>query len=709
MRPERWSLRLRIFLFFALIGLSGAAMITGGMVLAASRIGAEAVPHLVLAGGASAFGLLLVTAWVWQLFDENVARPIQLLTGELDAKARMASKGGEIPTEPARYLGGLGPAAARVADALGDARGDADGAVRAAMGEVLAEKAQLEAVLRDLRECVLICNLSNEILLYNSEAQRLLGEASDVGLGRSLFRLVTEQPIRHALERLRLRFRSGRYLRHRDYLSLAVVCASRDGRRMLQGRLSLILSEAGAIDGFVLTLRDATTLIADHAARDHLLKDMLEGLRRPTANLRAAAEIVSGAGEMPAETRERFIGLMTEETETLARRIERLADAYQDLRAGGWTMNDVSVEGLVACLSDRIGAGSGPEIVHAGREVWMNCDSFTVVELLLRLVREIATAPGVGRIAVAAEPSGAHVFVDLIWQGPPLGEARTEAVLDEALADGLAGLTGRDVLIHHRTEIWSDRLSDGRARLRLPLPPAVEDHDRAPAGVLPARPEFYDFSLLTRRVPEYVGKTPLREATFVVFDTETTGLFPSAGDEIVQIAGVRIVNGRVIRGEVFDRLVDPGRRIPAASTRVHGITDEMVAGAPSAREVLPAFHDFCAGDILVAHNAPFDMKFLQLKQGVVGCRFDNPVLDTVLLSAHLFGEGADHTLDALAHRFGATFPEGARHTAIADALVTAEVLAQMVPVLAAEGVETVEDALAVSAEAGALRRKQSAY
>lgn len=197
-----------------------------------------------------------------------------------------------------------------------------------------------------------------------------------------------------------------------------------------------------------------------------------------------------------------------------------------------------------------------------------------------------------------------------------------------------------------------------------------------------------DFDILHAPLPARLAEAAPRAATYVVFDTETTGLLPDQGDEIVQIAAVRVVAGKMRPDDRFDLLVNPGRIIPAASTAIHGIRDADVAGACDVPEAIRRFHAFAHDAVLVAHNAPFDMTFLRRREAELGLRFDMPVLDTVLLSAILFGQGEVHTLDAVCARLGVVIPEAVRHTAIGDAIGTAAALERMLPMLEGTGHDT---------------------
>lgn len=206
----------------------------------------------------------------------------------------------------------------------------------------------------------------------------------------------------------------------------------------------------------------------------------------------------------------------------------------------------------------------------------------------------------------------------------------------------------------------------------------LPDTGPAAAAIVDA---VYDFELLTVSQYDSLTRQPSQALTYVVFDTETTGLLPDRGDEIVQLAAVRVVNGRRIPGEVLNTLVNPGRPIPPSSTRIHGITDAMVKDAPSPAEVARQFHAFAKGAVLVAHNADFDMAFL--RRAAPDLHFDQPVMDTCVLSAMVFGAAGNHSLDALAERLNVELSDEARHTALGDAVATADILLKLLAALQA--------------------------
>lgn len=196
----------------------------------------------------------------------------------------------------------------------------------------------------------------------------------------------------------------------------------------------------------------------------------------------------------------------------------------------------------------------------------------------------------------------------------------------------------------------------------------------------------YEFALLGEAPPLDMENTPLEDLTYTVFDTETTGLDPQK-DSLLQVGAVRVLNGRMVDGERFDHLINPGVPIPTASTAVHHIDDKMVADAETPPLVVARFRQFAEGSVLVAHNAAFDMTFLnRVEKG-----WPHPVVDTVLVSAMLFGITESHTLDALCDRFDIEIPPDLRHTGLGDAIATAQALCCALPMLKAQGIVTLSD------------------
>ena len=163
---------------------------------------------------------------------------------------------------------------------------------------------------------------------------------------------------------------------------------------------------------------------------------------------------------------------------------------------------------------------------------------------------------------------------------------------------------------------------------------------------------------------------PLLAKPFAVIDFETTGLYPAVGDEICEIGCVRLENGIVV-AEV-SRLVNPGRAMDPAAAQVSGISPEMLVREPLFEEVFDAFSPLLAGAVIVAHNAEFDLGFLQYKLFRLGRpQLGNSVLDTLEL-ARAQDDSGPYTLGILANRLVIEGPHA--HRALDDARMAARVL-----------------------------------
>lgn len=166
--------------------------------------------------------------------------------------------------------------------------------------------------------------------------------------------------------------------------------------------------------------------------------------------------------------------------------------------------------------------------------------------------------------------------------------------------------------------------------------------------------------------------------TFTVFDTETTGLDPKKGDRIVEIAGVRVENGIILEETAFVELVNPERKIPWEAAQINKISDDDVANAPTIDQVLPKFLEFTSGSVLVAHNADFDMGFLNAEKELCWGYVDIPeCLCTMRLSRSMYPHEFRHNLDVLSARLGIAMPTN-RHRALPDVLMTAQALLKMI-------------------------------
>ncbi|WP_199221281.1 exonuclease domain-containing protein [Maritimibacter sp. 55A14] len=669
----RLSLRLRVFLFFLFLALGSAGLIGAALWFGYSRVPAPSDPQpFVLSGVAAVFAVGGLITWVWRLFDENMARPMQALAAQLRVGAHTGEEA-RLDAGKARYLGDLAPAASAVARELSGTRSALAEAVARETTRLAEEKERLEALLADVSIGVLLCSADHKIVFYNGFVRTLLDGEAHAQLDRSVLDCLREGPVRLAYARLAGGQGAG------DQTSFT--CATVSGGRMFDATMRLVPIGNDRSGGYVLSLRDVTADLGLHLEREALLAEMIDRIRRRAANLDTMLSVHgdSGGGEDGDPIAAALVG----ESRDLVDTITRLARRYEDGMGRWWPRAAISDADLFDSLRARLKAGR-IDITARPCGLGVRCDGFLVVALLARLAERLK-AGGAEGLSVAAEPDTSGVLLTLGWRGQALSEGVLEDWIGEPVEIGEATVTGRFVLDRHGTEIWPESMGDGTQRLCLPL--AVAPLDAAEADRM-QRAAVYDFSLFGRAPAGDLAAAPIRDLTFVVFDTETTGLLPSNGDEIVQIAGMRVLNGRLLEAETFDTLVDPGRPIPAASTQIHGITAPMVAGAPKIAEAGARFRDFCRDAVLVAHNAPFDLAFFHKHAAVIGAEFDNPVLDTVLLSAVLFGTTEEHTLDALCARLGVTIPEKDRHTALGDTLATGKAFVAMIALLEAQGLAT---------------------
>lgn len=158
--------------------------------------------------------------------------------------------------------------------------------------------------------------------------------------------------------------------------------------------------------------------------------------------------------------------------------------------------------------------------------------------------------------------------------------------------------------------------------------------------------------------------TFVSNVTFVVFDTETTGFSPTM-DRIVEVGAVKFRNGEVIEEKSW--LVNPERDIPYWATKVNGITDDMVKGKPTFKEIYPDFQKFIEGSALMAHNAKFDISFVKAEIKRAGYELPpNKVIDSLSLFRKWYPKATSHSVEAVAKH--AEVKTDTLHRAAADSL-----------------------------------------
>lgn len=473
----------------------------------------------------------------------------------------------------------------------------------------------------------------------------------------------------------------------KDRRARRFIIRTRQGH-FLRVRVTPIYEDGDALQGAVLSLEDITAHIENEERQEALIRDLDSSLRGGLANIRAAIETLRAYPEMAPETRQKLEKVISEGAERLGQQLQEILAEYQAILRAAWRLETMPLKDILLLLTQQLRLPT-PEIPPELATAWMQVEPHGWLRALTVVIR---TMPGTPTLRLV--PRDTHVLWIFAW---PSHVVREHTMYEHIHQDQDHDPSLVQVMQHHNGEAWVQQTEEEvQLVLLMPLASPQEPPQPSPgqAAIAP-RPEYYDFDLLFRR-PEPAASldaTPLRQLQYTVFDTETTGLDPM-GDELIAIGAVRIVNARLLEEEQFHHLIKPRRSIPPSATRIHGIRNQDVQDAPPLEEVLPAFHTFVGDSILVAHNAAFDMRFLEEAEKRTGVPFTQPVLDTLLLSAIVHPEHRDHSVEAIAARLGVEVQ--ARHSALGDALTTARIFLKLIPLLEHQGIFTLAQARAAS-------------
>ncbi|MGD9212391.1 MAG: exonuclease domain-containing protein [Desulfobacteraceae bacterium] len=574
--------------------------------------------------------------------------------------------------------------------------------IESALNKIEEEKDIFAAILSELPQGVLICNTEGRVLFYNKQALNFLTKNVNIetptpdpfiGLGRSIFNIVDKSLIVHALNEI-----DEKMSRQDPNLATHFVLSGHEGR-LIRVQVAPIVRKPNVVAGFILVVIDFTNELASNSQQTKLLQTLSRGIRSSLAGIRSAIEAIMDYPEMTPALRAEFNRIIHGETLKIE---DVMSQAYEEL-AGYFKSNWPLVPTLLVDILEVIRKKTAKrlqismKIDVAVDDITIQVDSYLFIQIMLFLQKQLHDHMGCSEFIFRVEGNDKFVNIDLIWRGPSISMDFLHQLEKQYLyvEENGVPITLKDAIGHHEGEIWphvQDGCEENAIRLMLPsFHKQVKDKNDRFSILLTSRPEFYDFDLFNQS-----GQTPdlnnrlLRELTYTVFDTETTGLDPKGGDEIISIGAVRIVNGRILREEFFDHFVDPQRNVPEKSIQIHGIKPHMLEGQPKIDVVLAHFYRFCEDTILVGHNVAFDMSMFQIKEEETGIIFDQPVLDTMLLSDVIHPSYKDHTIEAIAKRLGVNI--FGRHTALGDAIVTGEMFLKIIPLLEKVGIRTLEEA-----------------
>ena len=439
-----------------------------------------------------------------------------------------------IKIEGGRDLACLVQAINELADRYEELKNNFQHQIQLASAETEEEKNIFAAFISELPEGVLICNAEGRILLYNRRAGEFLAIDDDnqfndgsesgqfAGLGRSVFSVIDQNLIEHALDEINER------LKRKVTNAVSQFVAQGKEKHVLQAQAVPILNRLGQFTGFILILNDITGQRRADNRVDSLLQSLTKSARSPLASIRSAIEVILEYPDMDTAHLQRFKDIIYKESITLSDILNQVANDYSRLIQTQRSLVLMSATYLIETIKrrakDRLGI-----VVHVEKPVEktkVKVDSYSIISAILFVLNELKNKTGTYEFTCKLERGEKFVNMDLLWQGNTFKAETLRKWEDQFLVIGKekSPLTLKEVLGHHEAGIYAGRTTEDQPYIRFLLPVAETQSPKKPRHIpiLPeSRLKFYDFELFDQpgQNPELDNRL-LTELTYTVLIRE---------------------------------------------------------------------------------------------------------------------------------------------------------------------------------------------
>ncbi len=565
--------------------------------------------------------------------------------------------------------------------------------------ETQRERNLLAAIMAELPEGVIICNKNGRILLFNSIAKNLVVQNNNpnkaehfIGLGRSIFHLISKRLIAHAIDEIEERLNN-----KKEHLASYFITPVYTGR-LFSIEAIPVLDQEKLMTGFILTFKDITDRVSKYENIENKLSSFKQTLAVHSDQTKLMVNDLIDTPNEEKITRDLYQKKILKNLESINSQFTETSASILDTALTEMPLTKLLLTQFLIAVQKKTGILNDirVNIKNEAKKKRMLADSYSLTNAFIFLFENLSKITGKKEFDINVSVQNGYVLFDITWNDSPASRIQIENIITKKIK---FLPTFGYVLKQNRSKfniISKNFQTCSHIRIAVNAELKLESIKKKRKAVITgSRPEFYDFNLFKiDDDTKDIFNTDLKKITFTVFDTETTGLDPDGGDEIISIAAVRIVNNKIVYQDIFEELIDPKRDIPIESYKIHGINHEMLKGKPDIETILPLFKIYTYDTVLLGHNLAFDMKMLKVKEKFTNTVFSNPILDTLLLSALLHPINKRHDMENIAKRLGVNII--GRHTALGDAIATAKIFLKLLPILNANGIFTLKNAIEAS-------------